>query len=141
MRALSISVVPGGASCAVAPLTGSTAHDHGRPVDDRTNPVARADNGLLAQVEDGAPDSSTSLADTLRKGISLGCQAGSEELRDWARRELDGYKVEDQLPVYWVLPAAVKIDGTTSTRSSPANSFRPSTSLTSRAIRSPMACR
>lgn len=75
--------------------------------------MTRADKGLLAQVEDGALDSSTSLADTLRKCISLGGQAGSEELRDWARRELDGYKVEDQLPEYRVLPAAVKIDGTT----------------------------
>lgn len=75
--------------------------------------MTRADKGLLAQVEDGALDSSTSLADTLRKCIALGGQAGSEELRDWARRELDGYKVEDELPEYRVLPATVKIDGTT----------------------------
>jgi hypothetical protein len=75
--------------------------------------VAKADKGLLAQVEDGALDSSNSLADTLRKCIALGGQAGSEELRDWARRELDGYKIEDDLPEYRVLPATVKIDGTT----------------------------
>lgn len=75
--------------------------------------MIRADRGLLAQIEDGALDSSRSLADTLRKCVALGGLAGSEELRDWARRELEGYKVEDELPNYRTLPGTVKIDGVT----------------------------
>jgi len=75
--------------------------------------VARSSGGLLAQVESRALDSSTSLADTLRKCIALGGQAGSADLRDWARKELDGYKGDDELPPYRVLTAPLKIDGTT----------------------------
>lgn len=75
--------------------------------------MAKSDKSLLAQVEDAALDSTTSLADALRKCVSLGGQAGSEELRDWARRELDGYRTDDDLPDYRVLPGVVKIDGTT----------------------------
>ncbi|MCC9173245.1 AbiTii domain-containing protein [Arthrobacter sp. zg-Y179] len=75
--------------------------------------MTRADRGLLAQIENGALDSSSSLADTLRKCVALGGLAGSEELRDWARRELEGYRVEDELPYYRTLPGTVKIDGVT----------------------------
>ncbi|MET8997175.1 hypothetical protein [Amycolatopsis sp. NPDC004169] len=37
--------------------------------------------------------------------IVLGGQAGSEKMRDWARRELNGYAGEDDLPDYRKLPA------------------------------------
>lgn len=86
----------------VALTTANTSISTPEPATTGESPVTRADKGLLAQDEDGALDSSTSLADTLRKCIALGGQAGSEELRDWARRELDGYKVEDELPEYRV---------------------------------------
>jgi hypothetical protein len=37
----------------------------------------------------------------------LGGQAGSEKMRDWARRELNGYAGEGTVPDYRHLPAAV----------------------------------
>ena len=36
---------------------------------------------------------------------------GSEALRDWATRELDGYYGVDELPDYRVVPAAIQLDG------------------------------
>jgi hypothetical protein len=53
--------------------------------------MARPVPGLLSQIEEGALDSRVPLVDVLRKCVALGGQAGSAELRDWARRELDGY--------------------------------------------------
>ena len=42
----------------------------------------------------------------------MGGRAGSEQLGDWARRELDGYRDGDvELPRYRILPAAICIDG------------------------------
>ena len=73
--------------------------------------MARSADGLLSQIEDGALDSSTPLADTLRKCVALGGQAGSAELRDWARRELDGYGPQDELPDYRKVGAIIAIDG------------------------------
>lgn len=67
--------------------------------------------GLLSQIEEGALDSETPLADVLRKCVALGGRAGSAELRDWARRELDGYLDEESLPSYRVVPAILAIDG------------------------------
>jgi hypothetical protein len=55
---------------------------------------------LITQIELGALDSAVPLADTLRKVIVLGGQAGSTELRDWASRELRGYDGETELPEY-----------------------------------------
>jgi hypothetical protein len=74
--------------------------------------MAKSTSGLLAQIEDGALDSRTPLADVLRQCVALGGRAGSEKLRDWARRELDGYADgEDQLPKYRIIPAAIAVDG------------------------------
>jgi hypothetical protein len=42
--------------------------------------------------------------------IILGGQAGSEEMRDWASRELDGYADEDQLPRYRRFTAPLCVD-------------------------------
>lgn len=73
--------------------------------------MAKPSNGLLSQIEDGAIDSSIPLADTLRKCVALGGRAGSADLRDWARRELDGYGPDDDLPDYRTVGAAIAIDG------------------------------
>lgn len=73
--------------------------------------MARSPHGLLNQIEGGALDSKASLADVLRKCVALGGRAGSAELRDWARRELDGYPGEELLPDYRVVHAPIAIDG------------------------------
>jgi len=74
--------------------------------------MGSSSRGLLAQIEEGALDSKTPLADVLRKCVALGGRAGSAELRDWARRELDGYKsAADTPPTYRTVPAAICIDG------------------------------
>ncbi|MDF2146765.1 hypothetical protein [Knoellia sp. p5-6-4] len=75
--------------------------------------MAKSSDGLLAQIENGALDSSVPLADTLRKCVALGGRAGSTELRDWARRELDGYGPDDELPEYRTVGAMIAIDGAT----------------------------
>lgn len=68
---------------------------------------------LLAQIEDGALGPAVPLADTLRKCVALGGRAGSAQLRDWARLELDGYASEQELPDYRIVPAMIAIDGAT----------------------------
>src|SRR3546814_13746052 len=75
--------------------------------------MARSADGLLSQIEDGAPDSSTPLADTLRKCVALGGQAGSAALRDWAWREMDGYGPEGELPASRTVGAIIAIAGAT----------------------------
>lgn len=64
----------------------------------------------MAEIERGALDTSIPLADTLRKCVILGGKSGSEKLRDWASRELQGYR-DEELPPYRKVPAPIKIDG------------------------------
>jgi hypothetical protein len=66
---------------------------------------------LLEQIEDDALDSRKSVADALRKCIALGGRAGSEELRGWASRELQGYQKPDDVPEYRNIAAPIVIDG------------------------------
>jgi AbiTii len=68
---------------------------------------------LLDQIEHDVLDESASVAGALRKCLSLGGQSGSEELRDWATVELQGYKDLEvtPLPDYRVVPAPLMIDG------------------------------
>lgn len=70
-------------------------------------------SSLLEQIEQGALDSTVPLADVLRKCVALGGRAGSTELRDWARQELDGYEQREDLPEYRVVPAIIALDGVT----------------------------
>lgn len=72
--------------------------------------MPRSSRSLLDQIEVGALNSKSDLADLLRKCIALGGQAGSAVLRDWARRELDGYR-GDELPGYRKVTAPLLIDG------------------------------
>jgi hypothetical protein len=68
------------------------------------------DSSLLEEIErdvlDGKP-----LADLLRKCIMLGGRSGSQELRDWASKELRGYDGNDELPTYRTVGAPILLDG------------------------------
>ncbi|MGK2879249.1 MAG: hypothetical protein ACSLE6_00135 [Mycobacterium sp.] len=72
--------------------------------------MARATD-LLERIEEGALDPDRPLADTLRLCVALGGRASSADLRDWARRELDGYGADDELPDYRVVTVPILIDG------------------------------
>lgn len=54
-----------------------------------------------------ATDSSHSLTDVLRKGLVLASLLRNDELRDWLRRELDGYPTPGDVPSYRVIEASV----------------------------------
>jgi len=69
--------------------------------------MAHRRSGLLAQIEADVVDDTVPLSSILQKCIVLGGQAGSETLRDWARRELNGYAGADTVPDYRHVPAAV----------------------------------
>jgi hypothetical protein len=71
--------------------------------------MARHDAGLLAEIETDVL-SDRPLADALRKCVVLGGKAGSVELRDWATRELRGYRGEDDVPSYRTVAAPVCVD-------------------------------
>jgi len=72
--------------------------------------VQGREKDLLDEIERGALDSRTPLADTLRKCLMLGGRAGSVELRDWAGRELNGYVGGDELPDWRIAAAQIEID-------------------------------
>jgi hypothetical protein len=64
--------------------------------------------GLLAQIEAGVLDDTVPLSSLLQKCIVLGGQARSEKMRDWARRELNGYAgVAEKLPDYRLIRAGL----------------------------------
>ena len=65
--------------------------------------------GLLAQIEAGVFDDTVPLSSLLQKCIVLGGQVGSEKMRDWARRELNGYAGAETVPDYRHIPAAVMV--------------------------------
>ena len=69
--------------------------------------MAHKRGGLLAQIEADVVDDTVPLSSLLQKCIVLGGQAGSEKMRDWARRELNGYSGPDPVPDYRHIPAAV----------------------------------
>lgn len=67
---------------------------------------------LLDEIETSALDSSTPIADALRKAIALGGAVNSQPLREWASRELKGYEgvPEEEVPSYRKLPALIQMD-------------------------------
>jgi hypothetical protein len=65
---------------------------------------------LLDEIERDALDENASVAAALRKYVALGGRNGSEALRDWATRELDGYRDSDEIPDYRVVPAVIQLD-------------------------------
>jgi hypothetical protein len=66
---------------------------------------------LISQIESDALDDAVPVSSTLRKCVALGGRTGSEQLRDWATRELQGYPGVDALPNYRKLPAPLRVDG------------------------------
>jgi len=62
--------------------------------------MAHKQGGLLAQIEADVVNDRVPLSSLLQKCIVLGGQAGSEKMRDWARRELNGYVGADTVPEY-----------------------------------------
>ena len=79
--------------------------------------MAHKRGGLLAQIEADVVDDRVRLSSLLQKCIVLGGQAGSEKMRDWARRELNGYADADTVPdyrhVHAVLMAVITNNGAT----------------------------
>lgn len=73
--------------------------------------MARRDHDLVSKIENDALDESVPLTRVLRKCVVLGGKSGSERLRDWATRELDGYYDEDELPGYRIIHAPLVMDG------------------------------
>ena len=63
--------------------------------------------GLLAQIEADVANNRVPLSSLLQKCIVLGGQARSDQMRDWARQELNGYAGVDTVPEYRHVPAAV----------------------------------
>ena len=71
-----------------------------------------SDPSLLARIEQDLIDGSVTTTAILNKCILLAARSGSQELRDWARRELHGYSGEsDELPAYREIHAQICIDG------------------------------
>jgi len=63
--------------------------------------------GLLAQIQADVVDDTVPLSSLLQKCIVLGGEAGSEKMRAWARRELNGYADPDTVPDYRRVPAVL----------------------------------
>jgi AbiTii len=74
--------------------------------------MAKRDDGLLAQIEREVLDESRPVASALRKCLTLGGRAQSADLREWAARELHGYRgAEGSLPAYRRITAQLMMDG------------------------------
>lgn len=65
---------------------------------------------LLTQIERGAHDTHSDLPGLLRRCITLGGLTGSDRLREWASRELMGYRNDDELPDYRTAAAPLVLD-------------------------------
>jgi len=65
---------------------------------------------LLQEIQAAALDPNRPVTEALRLCMAAGGKLGSVELRDWARRELQGYKTEDELPEYRQLSAVLLMD-------------------------------
>jgi hypothetical protein len=81
----------------------------------QTGSVPRRDQSLLAEIERGGLDARVSLVTTLNKCIALGGQTRNAELRDWASRELHGYRNDNEIPEYRIIHTPLMIDGITPT--------------------------
>lgn len=64
-------------------------------------------SGLLGEIEAGVLDDTVPLSSLLQKCIVLGGQAESQKMREWARKELNGYIGTDTVPDYRHIPAAL----------------------------------
>lgn len=73
--------------------------------------MAGREDDLIEQIEHDALDTDVPIATALRKCIALGGKSGSEELRDWATRELKGYGPDEEVPPYRTVAAPLLLDG------------------------------
>ena len=62
----------------------------------------------LEELEGAVLDDTASLATALRRCLMLGGYAHHQELRAWARKELNGYGRDDELPDFRKIPAALE---------------------------------
>ncbi|MEV4374960.1 hypothetical protein AB0J71_48495 [Nonomuraea sp. NPDC049637] len=67
------------------------------------------DTDLLAEIRRDVIDSNVPIEDILRKCVIMGGDADSENLRQWASRELRGYGEGEQVPAYRHVRAALKV--------------------------------
>ncbi|SMQ61621.1 hypothetical protein [Agreia sp. VKM Ac-1783] len=67
--------------------------------------VTAMTDSLLASLRNHMLDENEPLAGLLRKCLMLGAETGSNSLRQWARKELNGYSSDDKLPSYRKLPS------------------------------------
>jgi hypothetical protein len=84
----------------------------------------------LEQIERDALNDEVPLATALRKCVALGGLAGSEQLRDWASRELRGYFDDEEgaeLPTYRIVSAPLLVDGIVGNYKVTGQQFPPST--------------
>lgn len=65
---------------------------------------------LLREIERGVTGEDLSTATLVRKAVVLGGLVGSRDLRDWARRELNGYQADDELPAYRKICAGIFVN-------------------------------
>lgn len=65
---------------------------------------------LLRSLRERLLDESEPLAGLLRKCLMLGAETGSNSLREWARKELNGYGDVDEVPAYRKIGAAIQMD-------------------------------
>lgn len=88
--------------------------------------MPRREDTLIAQIEEDALNSDVPVASALRKCIVLGGKSGSETLRDWATRELQGYGPQHELPDYRVVAAPIMVDGIAGNYAIRGQQFAPS---------------
>ncbi|MFK0131139.1 hypothetical protein ACIQRZ_12335 [Streptomyces rubiginosohelvolus] len=65
---------------------------------------------LVAEIERDALDESVPLASVLRRCIALGGAVDSDQLREWAGRELRGYQGDIETPDYRIVAAGIHLD-------------------------------
>jgi hypothetical protein len=73
--------------------------------------VKNRDQSLLAVIEQDLLGDKAATTSILQKCIILGGRAGSTALRDWAKRELDGYTKDSEIPQYRRIHAQICLDG------------------------------
>ncbi len=69
--------------------------------------LADVTDTVLHALRTRALDESEPLAGLLRKCLILGAETGSDALREWARRELNGYADDSTVPEYRAIDGAV----------------------------------
>jgi len=90
--------------------------------------VAKREDTLIEQIERDALDDNVAVATALRKCVVLGGKSGSEKLRDWATRELQGYPgvEQDDLPDYRIIAAPLMMDAVKVNAQITGHQFSPS---------------